>query len=86
MLQYCVVTVVPDQMMMWGGEEGPCAIACLMSIGKIGLKENKEYSKVLVQHLNKSLGLAGNRVYIEYQDVKSADLGYDGTTFHDILG
>ena len=72
--------------MMWGGEDVPCAIASLMSIGKLGLKENKEYSKVLAKHVEKNLGIAANHMYIEFQDVKTADLGYDGTTFHDILG
>ncbi|EFX85741.1 hypothetical protein DAPPUDRAFT_308977 [Daphnia pulex] len=83
---YCVVTVVPDQMMIWGGEEGPCAIAHLMSIGKLGVNENKSYSKILGEYVEKHLGVAPNHMYIEYQDVKTADLGYDKTTFHDILG
>lgn len=72
--------------MLWGGEDVPCAIAHLMSIGKLGTKENKEYSKLLSEHIEKNLGIAANHMYIEFQDVKTTDLGYDGTTFHDILG
>jgi len=32
------------------------------------------------------LGVDGQRVYINFLDMKSQDVGFDGTTFHDILG
>jgi len=72
--------------MVWGGEDVPCAIVSLMSIGKLGLKENKEHSKVLSQHFEKNLGISPDHAYISFQDAKTQDLGYNGTTFHDILG
>ena len=81
-----MVSVIPDQMMMWGGKEEPCASLHLMSIGKLGLKENKQLSKVISEHVEKHLGISPNRMYIEFQDIKTADLGYDGSTFHDLLG
>ena len=73
-------------MMMWGGEEGACAIACLMSIGKLGVSENKKHSEALSAHIEKHLGVSPSRMYIEFQDIKTSDLGYDGTTFHDLFG
>jgi phenylpyruvate tautomerase len=57
-----------------------------MSIGKLGVQENKSYSKILGEHIEKHLGVSPSHMYIEYQDIKTADLGYDKTTFHDILG
>ena len=73
-------------MMMWGGEEGSCAIASLTSIGKLGLNENKMYSKALSEHVEKHLGISANKMYISFQDAKTSELGYNGTTFHDIFG
>jgi hypothetical protein len=32
------------------------------------------------------LNVDGQRVYISYVDMKSQDVGFDGTTFHDLLG
>lgn len=81
-----MATVIPDQMMMWGGEEGPCAIAVLMSIGKLGVEENKKYSKILSDHVNKNLGISPDRMYIGFQDVPTSQLGFKGTTFHEIMG
>jgi len=83
---YCVVTVIPDQMMMWGGEEGPCAMAELMSIGRLGIEENKKYSKILSEHVEKHLGVASNRMYIEFQEASTSQIGYSGTTFHELMG
>jgi len=83
---YCVASVIPDQMMMWGGEEGPCAIAVLMSIGKLGVQENKEYSRILSEHVQKQLGVSPDRMYIEFQDAQTSQLGYNRTTFHEIMG
>lgn len=57
-----------------------------MFIGKLGVQENKNYSKLLGEHIEKHLAVAPNHMYIEFQDVKTSDLGYDKTTFHDILG
>ena len=84
--QYCAVTIVPDQMMMFGGVEGPCAMASLTSIGKLGLNENKKHSKALAEHVQKHLGVPPNKMYIEFKDVPTSILGYDSTTFHDLLG
>ena len=72
--------------MVWGGEDGPCAIAVLMSIGKLGVEENKKYSKILSDHVEKHLGVTPKRMYIGFQDVKTAELGYAGTTFHELMG
>lgn len=83
---YCVVTAIPDQMMMFGGEDGPCAMAILMSIGKLGLSENKKYSKILSDHVEKHLGVSPSRMYIEFHDTPSSQVGYRGTTFHELLG
>merc|ERR1712042_300033 len=64
----------------------PCAQATLMSIGKLGLGENKKHSAVLFPLINKLLGVPDDRVYISYISAQSQDVGFKGTTFHSIFG
>ncbi|CAG7828647.1 unnamed protein product [Allacma fusca] len=83
---YCVVTLVPDQRMAFGGTEEPCAIANLMSIGKLGKKENIAHSKALFEKITAELGISPSRMYITFQDEPSSNVGYQGTTFYEIFG
>ncbi|KAJ1093570.1 hypothetical protein NDU88_006670 [Pleurodeles waltl] len=78
---YIAIHIVPDQMMSFGGTTDPCAICSLYSIGKIGASQNKTYSKMLCDLLNKELHIPANRVYINFFDLNAANVGWDGSTF-----
>jgi len=39
----------------------------------------------LYQHIQDNLGIAGDRLYIEYVDLNKQNVGYQGTTFDDLL-
>ncbi|KAF4531610.1 hypothetical protein B566_EDAN017855 [Ephemera danica] len=55
---YCVATVVPNAMMAWGDDPtGPCGTASLMSIGKLGVEQNKKHAAALHSHCEKYLGI-----------------------------
>ncbi|CAG9559262.1 unnamed protein product [Danaus chrysippus] len=84
--QFCVVSIIPDVQMCFGGSNAPCATASLMSIGALGLNENKKHSKVLFELIEKELGVPKDRMYITYQNEPSSNVGFKGTTFHDIIG
>ena len=49
-------------MMTFGGSNEPCAYVCLMSIGKLGVEENKKHSDAIMTVLEKSLGISPTRV------------------------
>ncbi|XP_044762731.1 macrophage migration inhibitory factor homolog [Coccinella septempunctata] len=83
---YCVATIVGDVNMSWGGTNEPAAQATLMSIGALGRNENKKHSKAIFEAVGKELGVPNDRMYITFSNVKSEDVGYNGTTFHDIFG
>ena len=88
-INYCVATIIPDVKMAMGGPDlakTPCAQASLMSIGKLGLVENKKHAAKLFPIVNKHLGVADDRCYLTFIDAKSQDVGFKGSTFHDILG
>ncbi|XP_027517411.1 macrophage migration inhibitory factor isoform X2 [Corapipo altera] len=79
--QYLATQISPDQMMSFGGSTDPCAICFLHSIGKRGEQENKVYSKLLCDLLNKELEIPSERVYINYFDMNAANVGWNGSTF-----
>ncbi|XP_021933369.1 macrophage migration inhibitory factor homolog isoform X3 [Zootermopsis nevadensis] len=83
---YCVATVIPDLLLVWGGSTDPCGTATLMSIGKLGVEENKKHAAVLYDHIEKNLGIPRNRLYITFIDEDAANVGYNGTTFQQIFG
>jgi len=75
----CVVTVVPDQIMVHGTGEGPCAQATVMSIGKLGETENIRHSKALADKVAE-IGVPSTRFYITFYDTLSFNVGVAGTT------
>ncbi|XP_042207489.1 macrophage migration inhibitory factor homolog isoform X2 [Homarus americanus] len=84
--QYCVVRVIPDQLMTFGGSSDPCATALLISLGKLGVEENKGHAAKIYEFVENSLGIPGDRMYIQFFDKPSSEIGYKGTTFHQLLG
>jgi len=82
---YCCVTVVPGVNMVFGGTDEPCGQCTLMSIGRLGDKENISHSKALFEKIFE-IGIPNDRMYITFQDEKSSNVGYSGTTFLEIMG
>ena len=62
MFQYCSVHVIPDQLMLFGGSSEPCGQAKLMSIGKLGVEENKAHSDKISNFVEKNLGIKKDRL------------------------
>ena len=85
--QYVAVTIVPNVAMTMGKDSKvPTAQATLTSIGKLGVEENKKISAALFPIITKKLKVESDKCYIIFNDVKTSDVGYKGTTFHEILG
>lgn len=61
LLQYICVCVMPDQMMSFGGSQDPCALMHVMSIGNLGVEENKRISDALFKFVKEKLKIEGNR-------------------------
>ncbi|XP_061900084.1 macrophage migration inhibitory factor [Entelurus aequoreus] len=79
--QYIAVHIHPEQMMLFGGKGDPCAMCSLHSIGKISPAQNKQYSKLLCGLLNKHLGIAADRIYINFFDMAASNVAWNNTTF-----
>lgn len=52
---------MPDVNMCFGGTTDPCAIGNLMSIGALGVDQNKQHAKVLYELVQKELGVPSDR-------------------------
>ncbi|KAF2885335.1 hypothetical protein ILUMI_20804 [Ignelater luminosus] len=85
-INYCVATVIGGVNMSWGGSTEPAAQATLMSIGSLGVEENKKHSKALYDLISKELNIPPDRMYITYINADRSDVGYNGTTFQEIFG
>ncbi|XP_076330755.1 macrophage migration inhibitory factor homolog [Tachypleus tridentatus] len=58
---YVVVHVNTNQLISFGGDNEPCALATLMSIGALGRQENKKHSVALYKHIEKTLGITRDK-------------------------
>ncbi|VDL70266.1 unnamed protein product [Nippostrongylus brasiliensis] len=78
---YVAVHVVPDQQMTFAGTDEPCGVGVLKSIGGVGQSQNNGHAKALFALIKDHLGIAGNRMYIEFVDIAATDIAHNGRTF-----
>lgn len=78
--RYVMVSLEHNPAMLFGGSDAPLAYLELKSIG---LPESRtpELSSSLCQLMQEQLGLAADRVYIEFADAPRAMWGWNGGTF-----
>ncbi|CAL6037848.1 Putative_macrophage migration inhibitory factor [Hexamita inflata] len=77
---YCMVGY-QHSTMVFGGVDTPCAFVQLSAIGGIDAAKNNLTSKALTEAVAKYLQIEANRVYITFNDVKSYNWGFNGSTF-----
>lgn len=85
-INYCVATVIGGVNMSWGGTTSPAAQATLMSIGSLGINENKKHSECIFELITQELNIPPDRMYITFTNASTSDVGYNGTTFLDFFG
>ena len=79
--QYIAVCVVPDQLMTFSGTNDPCTLCSLHSIGKIPGAQNHHYIKLMCGLLSDHLHISQDWVCINYYDMNTANVGWNGSTF-----
>lgn len=77
---YVMVALDPTTPMLFAGSSDPL---CYLEVKSIGLPESKtaELSAVLADIIGDKLGIAKDRVYIEFVDAPRAMWGWNGGTF-----
>jgi phenylpyruvate tautomerase len=78
--RYVMVALEPPVAMVFAGSDDPTVF---MELKSIGLSDNQtpKLSASLCQLVNRELGVASDRVYIEFQDAPRKMWGWDGSTF-----
>ncbi len=77
---YVMVIMRPRCDMLFAGSDAPAALLSLVSLGLPEAKI-KSYAKQLCGFLETRLGIAPNRVYINFESPPYAHWGWDNSTF-----
>jgi phenylpyruvate tautomerase PptA (4-oxalocrotonate tautomerase family) len=78
--QYVMVTASQVAAVM-SGKSGDAAFVDIRSIGGLSGDVNRNLSQQVCKLLNDSLGLAPDRIYLNFTDVDAANWGWNGSTF-----
>ena len=78
--QYVMVTLSHSAMLM-AGKAGDAAFVDIRSIGGLNGEINRKLSQQICKLLKDSLGIAPERVYLNFSDVEAGNWGWNGSTF-----
>lgn len=78
--RYVMVAIEPTTPMLFAGSSDP---TCYLELKSIGLPEAKtaDLSNALSMEIKKQLGVAKDRIYIEFADAPRKMWGWNGGTF-----
>ncbi len=78
--QYVMITVSQSAILM-SGKAGDAAFVDIRSIGGLNAETNRKLSQQICKLLKDSLGIAPDRVYLNFTDVEAGSWGWNGNTF-----
>jgi phenylpyruvate tautomerase PptA (4-oxalocrotonate tautomerase family) len=78
---YVMISFESEVVLLFGGSTEPACFASVKNIGTFTPAQTERLSAVLTKHLSSALGVAPNRIYIEFVDAKPHLWGHDGGTF-----
>ena len=78
--QYVMVTASQAAMQM-SGSPGDAVFVDVRSIGGLTVEVNRKLSQKVCLLLHDALGIAPNRIYLNFTDVQASHWGWNGSTF-----
>jgi phenylpyruvate tautomerase PptA (4-oxalocrotonate tautomerase family) len=78
--QYVMVTATQSAMLM-SGKAGDAAFVDVRGIGGLNGETNRKLSQQICKLLKDSLGIAPDRVYLNFTEVEAGNWGWNGSTF-----
>ena len=78
--QYVMVVISPTVILM-SGKPGDAAFVDVRSIGGLSDDVNRQLSQKVCSLLKESLGVAPDRIYLNFTDVPAGNWGWNGDTF-----
>jgi phenylpyruvate tautomerase PptA (4-oxalocrotonate tautomerase family) len=79
--QYVMVTLETKVPIMMAGKQGDAAFADVRSIGGLSGSVNKQISQKIAAALEEHLGIAADRVYLNFTSMTAENWGWRGGTF-----
>lgn len=78
--RYVMITVAEAAMLMAGDEE-PAAYVDLRSIGGLSGEVNRQLSERICALLHEQIGIAPDRIYLNFTSLSAVNWGWNGSTF-----
>jgi len=78
---YVMTAIEHPSLMTFGGSTNPACYVELKNVGRFTSELTQRLSAELCERLSAGLGVARNRIYIEFADAEGYLWGYDGETF-----
>lgn len=78
---YVMTVFEPEVAMTFAGTLEPACYIEIKSVGTMSPSQTKTMSQEFCTKINQALGVAINRIYIEFADAKGAMWGWNGSTF-----
>ena len=75
---YVMTMIQRDSQMTFGGSDDPC---CFIKLKSIGSLNPSSMSKTLCELIASKTNIKSNRIYIEFNDVKASNWGFNSSTF-----
>jgi phenylpyruvate tautomerase PptA (4-oxalocrotonate tautomerase family) len=79
--QYMMTCLAPRAAMSFGGTAAPACFAQITNIGELSEALTARLSSVVCRLLCEGLGVAHERIYLEFRDIEPHLWGFDGGTF-----
>jgi phenylpyruvate tautomerase len=77
---YVLVSIRPGSIMSFGGNDSPCAMLELKSLG-LPEEQTAAYSESLCNFISTETGIPASRIYIQFSSPQRHMWGWDGKTF-----
>ncbi|MDX2097817.1 MAG: phenylpyruvate tautomerase MIF-related protein [Leptolyngbyaceae cyanobacterium bins.59] len=78
---YVMTAFEPEVAMTFGGSTEPTCYIEIKNIGTLNPSQTKAMSRDFCTEIQQSLGVAIDRIYIEFTDAKGPMWGWNGSTF-----
>ena len=79
--KYVMVSVRDNVIMTMSGTNTPAAFVSVKSIGGLSKQVNQKLSAEICQMLQKELGIAGDRIYLNFEELPPTHWGWNASTF-----
>jgi phenylpyruvate tautomerase len=79
--RWVMTCLCPDLAMTFGGDPAPAAFVAVKNVGKMTADDTSGLSAALCDRLSAALGIARDRIYVEFTDAVGYLWGWNGETF-----